>query len=157
MIKKEHQELAKAAAVAPVAAAAHVATKPIQTTREAVSDIARAKMLMQKHNLHPAYFAVGTEAVHGAASVHDKSIKVKDAYNSRTVAARSLQRAAMGALSGAAVAFYHHHENPDPETVGSDALKGAALGALVGATVGPAMIYGGGKLAEHLKQKFKKG
>jgi hypothetical protein len=154
MIKKEHKEIAAAAAIAPVAAAKQVVTKPIETTREAISDIARAKMLTQKYNLHPAYYAIGTEAVHGAASVHDKSIKVKHAYSPNTVAARSLQRAAMGALSGLAVSYFQHHENPDASTLGADAAKGAALGALVGATLGPAVVYGGGKLAEHIRQKI---
>ena len=128
----------------------NIIRKAVEKVKAPLNDYEKSLKLIDKHKLPVTYGALGTDVTHGAASHHDESINIKDAYTPRTVIVRGLQRAAMGAAAGAAGSML-----TDEKGILGNVGKGAAIGALVGVTAGPALMYGAGKLAEHIRLKSK--
>jgi len=132
----------------------NILRRAVEKIKEPFNDYERSLKLIDKHKLPTAYGVLGSDFTHGAASHHDKNIKLKNAYTINTIIKRSLQRAALGALTGAGLS-YTLHDNPTAPVILKDAGLSAGIGALAGATIGPALAYGTGKLVERTRQKTK--
>ena len=129
-----------------------IINKAVEKIKASFNDYDKSLQLIDKHKLPAIYGTLGSDVVHGAASNYDKKITVKDAYTPKTIANRTLQRIALGAVAGAGLS-YMNRDNPDMPTILKDAGISAAVGGLIGATVMPAAMYGIGKGLEHLRQK----
>jgi len=126
--------------------------KAVEKIKASFNDYDKSLRLIDKHKLPVIYGTLGSDVVHGAASNYDKKITVKDAYTPKTIANRTLQRMAYGAVIGAGLS-YMNRDNPDMPTILKDTGTSVAVNALLGATVMPAAMYGIGKGLEHLRQK----
>ena len=130
----------------------NIIKKAVEKVKEPINDYEKSLELIDKHNLPVIYGALGADVTHGAASHHDKNIKIKDAYTPGTMIKRGLQRAAIGATTGAAYELTKNKLD-DGEDIAKHVGEATVIGALSGATLGPALMYGTGKLAEHLRLK----
>ena len=130
-----------------------IINKAAHKIKEPFNDYEKSLNLIDKHNLPAVYGVMGTDVTHGAASHYDKNIKLKNAYTPTTVLKRGLQRAAIGASIGTVAALTNDKLSDDDKL--KNIGKSAAIAAAVGATAGPALMYGTGKLAEHIRNKIK--
>ena len=139
-------------APSPATPRENVIRKAIKKIKEPLNDYEKSLELIDKHGLPTVYGVLGSDVTHGAASHHDKNIKIKDAYTPGTMIKRGFQRAAIGVAAGAGLA-YLDKKHADGESAIKNISTSTAIGALAGATLGPAMMYGAGKLAEHYRLK----
>ena len=130
----------------------NIIRKAVEKIKSPVDDYEKSLKLIDKHKLPTVYGAVGSDFVHGAASMHDDKIKLKHAYTPKTIATRTWQRALIGGALGAGMSYYHGSRNED---LAKNAGGSALIGAAIGATAGPATFYLAGKALEAYKNRNK--